>query len=97
MRLWDLETATVGAASKDTRTRCGRSRLVRTASAWRRPTEKAVRLWDVASGKELRHFGGHKGTIRSLAFSGDGRRLLSSDQDGVRLWDVENGKQLRAS
>ncbi|HEV3237570.1 MAG TPA: WD40 repeat domain-containing protein, partial [Gemmataceae bacterium] len=41
------------------------------------------------TGKELRTFGGHRGEIRSLAFSQDGRRLASSSNDStVVVWDL---------
>src|SRR5947208_87950 len=53
-----------------------------------------VRLWDAATGKEIRRFEGHKGNVDGLAFSPDGKTLLSSGGDGtVRLWDVATGKE----
>jgi WD40 repeat protein len=36
---------------------------------------------------------GHVHYVRSLSFSEDGKKLLSSgNYDGLRLWDVEKGK-----
>jgi serine/threonine protein kinase len=44
---------------------------------------------------EPRFLTGHEGTVASLAFSADARRLLSGGSDGTaRLWDVESGKQI---
>src|SRR5205085_1815027 len=58
--------------------------------------DHTVRLWEVATGRELKCFRGHTAGVRAVAFSPDGRRALSGGKDGtVRLWDVETGKQLR--
>jgi RNA polymerase sigma factor (sigma-70 family) len=55
--------------------------------------DKTVRLWDPATGKELRQFAGTNGFIRRVAFSPDGKLLASTSTDGaVRLWDVATGK-----
>jgi len=52
-------------------------------------------LWDVASGKELRHFAAPQGTQPFATLSPDGRRVLIGSTDGVtQLWDVETGKEL---
>jgi WD40 repeat protein len=57
---------------------------------------KAFVLWDAASGKPVRSFGGHKSFIGALAFSPDGRFILSSSWDStLRLWDAATGKELR--
>ncbi|MBI3267862.1 MAG: pentapeptide repeat-containing protein [Planctomycetes bacterium] len=55
-----------------------------------------VRLWDVATGSELRVLRGHRNWVTSVAFGGDGRTLASgSDDRTVRLWEVATGKEVR--
>jgi WD40 repeat protein len=44
---------------------------------------RAVFLWDVASGKLLATLPGHKGNVTGLAYSPDGKYLLSIAADGV--------------
>jgi WD40 repeat protein/tRNA A-37 threonylcarbamoyl transferase component Bud32 len=54
----------------------------------------AIRLWDTA-GKPLGRKLAHLGAVRALAFSRDGKRLLSGSEDRTaRLWDVATGKPL---
>ena len=54
-----------------------------------------VRLWDAATGKELRRLGGHMSVVTSVSWSRDGKTLASgSDDKSVRLWDPASGKEL---
>jgi WD40 repeat protein len=49
-----------------------------------------IRLWDVASGKEIRSLGGHTNYVRGLAITPDGRTVVSVSFDGtVRVWGTK--------
>lgn len=57
----------------------------------------AVALYDVETAAEQAVLVGHRGKVRALAFSPDGRLLLTGSADRtVKLWDVTAGQQ-RAS
>lgn len=58
-------------------------------------SDGTVRLWDVATGIQLRVLRGHDGLISQLAFSDDGRMLASSSGEQIILWDVATGAPLR--
>ncbi|HEV3386155.1 MAG TPA: hypothetical protein VG097_15145, partial [Gemmata sp.] len=50
---------------------------------------KAIRLLDAFSGKELHKFQGHMGSVNSIAWTLDGKRLLSGCADSTSLiWEV---------
>jgi WD40 repeat protein len=60
----------------------------RVASAGR---DRAIWLWDLASGEEVSRLQGHRNYVWSLAFSPDGGATLvsGSGDETVRLWDTE--------
>jgi WD40 repeat protein len=58
--------------------------------------DRTLRLWDVASGTEVRRTTGHQLGVTTLALSADGRRAVSGSLDRtVRLWAVDTGQELR--
>jgi len=58
--------------------------------------EDTIKLWDIASGTELRTIiAGDEPWLHSLTFNPDGRLLASSDQATIRLWDVTTGTEVR--
>ncbi len=53
-------------------------------------------LWHISSGKELRTFYGHQGSLYSARFSSDYKTVLTSSWDEtIRLWETSTGKELR--
>jgi WD40 repeat protein len=58
--------------------------------------DHVIRLWEIATGKEVQRFQGHEYVVTHLAFAPDGQHLLStSADDTMRLWNLETGKEVR--
>jgi WD40 repeat protein len=56
-----------------------------------------LRVWEVASGTEVRAFTGHNRQVDYVAWLHDGKHVLShSGDETFRLWDVATGRQLRS-
>jgi WD40 repeat protein len=58
----------------------------------------SLHLWDLTTGKEVRKFVGHDKWAEDVAFTKDGKRILSAGHESdrtVRLWDVATGKELK--
>jgi WD40 repeat protein len=52
-----------------------------------------VHLWDVATGKEIRLFGGHRGAVRTIVFR-PGEEVITGAEDGTaRRWNAMTGKE----
>ncbi|HEV8484192.1 MAG TPA: WD40 repeat domain-containing protein [Blastocatellia bacterium] len=57
--------------------------------------DETVRLWDIASRKQLFTRTANSGQVRAVAFSPDGKTLATSNDDGiVKLWDAVSGEDL---
>jgi WD40 repeat protein len=60
--------------------------------------DKLVRFWDVATGKEHSVLSGHMDAVVQVAFSGDGKRLVTSGRDlTLRCWICRAEKNLERS
>ena len=68
---------------------CGHYLL--SGSWWQRGLQKVpIRLWEVATGKNIATFWGHTTDVQCFAFSQDGILLASGGHDGaIYLWDLE--------
>ena len=59
-------------------------------------TDNTARLWDAASGAEIRIFAGHGERVNAVAFAPDGRHVLTGSTDKTaRLWDLATGQAIR--
>ena len=59
-------------------------------------SDGTIQLWNVENGRHIRTFEGHSEMVSTLAFSPDGRTLVSgSKDDTLRMWDTNTGRMLR--
>ena len=50
----------------------------------------------MATKKEIRQLAGHTAVVHALAFSPDGKQILTGSADRtLRFWDARTGKELR--
>lgn len=55
-------------------------------------TPGTIKIWDVASGRELRTLSGHSSDVTAVAFSPDGRTIVSGSKDNtIKRWNVFSG------
>jgi WD40 repeat protein len=98
LQLWDAATAQRRSARElsghtDGMTAVAFTRDGRTVASGSQDT--TVRVWDVATGKQLNVLEQHGATVQQLAFTADGRTLASAGMDGqLILWEVATGKPL---
>jgi WD40 repeat protein len=72
--------------------------------------DSALHVWDLARGQERPAFAGHRGSGLTVAFTRDGKAVLTVSQDpdasgpvsewadwSFRLWDAASGKERRAT
>lgn len=58
--------------------------------------DASIRIWDVATGQEVRQLQGHTSYINALIVSPNGKSLISGSADEtIRIWDLETGNILR--
>jgi WD40 repeat protein len=58
--------------------------------------DETIRLWDAVTGAVLQTLEGHSSLVLSVAFSPDGKKVMSGSYDEtVRLWDAVTGAVLQ--
>ena len=98
LRIWDTGTGmclrSIGAFSNDPVTAVAfgaAGDLVAGGSA-----AGDIKVWKTGSGPEILALHGHTRELASIAFSRDGRRLMSKDREGVmKAWDVPSGRECK--
>ncbi len=65
-------------------------------SAGGAPIEKTVRVWDVASAKEILALPGYKDSVTSIVFSPDGKMLATGNNEDqkIRIWESPGGQEV---
>ncbi len=54
-------------------------------------SDKTAKLWETATGVEVRTFSGHTDAVNSVAFSPDGKYVLTGSTDKTAaLWDTDS-------
>jgi WD40 repeat protein len=57
--------------------------------------DASVRIWDVASGKQVRELNGHTEEVRAITFSPDGKLVATGSEDEtIRLWSLADGRAI---
>jgi RNA polymerase sigma factor (sigma-70 family) len=98
--LAELKGQAVGQATKEKPERAPKGNPAQTQSPDGRlvavATGRAVQMLDAQSGRIFWKALGHQDTVTTLAFSPDGKVLVTGSKDkSVRLWDAATGKEIR--
>lgn len=57
--------------------------------------QHVVNIWDAANGRKLRTLSGHTDEINSVAFTTDGRRVVTGSNDSTaRVWNASTGGEI---
>jgi RNA polymerase sigma factor (sigma-70 family) len=59
-------------------------------------SDGTIYFWEVASGREIRRWRGHRQKVLTATFAPGGKVLASGSEDGtVRFWDLGSGREAR--
>jgi WD40 repeat protein len=57
--------------------------------------DETLKLWDAATGREIRTLTGHSSGVSSVAFSPDGNLIVSGDVKGIlKVWNTATGEEI---
>ena len=58
--------------------------------------DRTIKLWNLATGKQISSLDGHSQQVNVVAISPDGKTLVSgSDDDTIKIWNLVKRKQIR--
>ncbi len=58
--------------------------------------DKSIKLWELATGHEIRAYLGHRSTINDIALTPDGKYFVSVSADyTAKLWNIASGELVR--
>lgn len=62
-------------------------------------SDSSVYLWDLASGKKLQEFVGHRGSVNKILYAPKGKLIITGssgvNDKSIRMWDVASGEDRR--
>jgi WD40 repeat protein len=57
--------------------------------------DNTIKIWTLATGKEIRTLNGHQSDITSVSFSPDGKTLATASIDNmIKLWNLDTGEEI---
>lgn len=60
------------------------------------PYKKGIRIWNISTGRAIRHLKGHKKDLMCLAITTDTTQLISGSCDHtIKIWDIASGSLLK--
>jgi serine/threonine protein kinase len=58
--------------------------------------DKTIKIWNIATGQEIRTLRGHSSFVNYVAISPDGQTLISGSADNtIKIWNLSTGQQIR--